>query len=100
MSYNIGGTGVVEVIGRSRTLSFAGNTYLTTSAQTLLSSTSVIEAMYRLAGANMNGAAVSVGPTPAGIYNALFDSSTNTATFQTQFYDGTFTKVIFVKLQQ
>ena len=48
----------------------------------------------------MNGAAISGGDTPAGIYNAVFDSSNNTATFQTQFYDGSFTKVVFVKLQQ
>ena len=99
ITYNISGSGTVDVIGRSRTLSFAASAYLSTTAQTLVSSASVIEVMYRLAGANMNGQSVG-GTTPAGIYNATFDSSTNTATFQTQFYDNQFTKVIFVKLQQ
>ncbi|NCW86758.1 MAG: hypothetical protein EBV69_11980, partial [Oxalobacteraceae bacterium] len=47
----------------------------------------------------MNGAAVNPS-TSAGIYNASYDSATDTATFQTQFYDGQYTKVVFVKLQK
>ena len=35
ISYVISGSGTVEVVGRSRTLNFAANAYLTTTAQTL-----------------------------------------------------------------
>jgi fibronectin-binding autotransporter adhesin len=99
ISYVISGTGTVEVVARQRVLSFSGNSYLLTTAQTLLENSTVAEIYGRITGGNMNGQSVS-GSTPAGAYNGETFSQTNTLTGQLQFFDGSFTKVVFVKFQQ
>ena len=93
---NISGLGDVQVIGASKTLF---SSFLTTTAQNIASNTTVAEVLYRLSGARENGTTVP-GQLEAGIYNKSFDPLTNTATFQVQLYDGTYTKAVFVKLTQ
>jgi autotransporter-associated beta strand protein len=99
--YNISGSGHVVVLGAKTNLF---NGFLTTSAQTMATNTTVAEVLARLSGAQQSGAAVTYD-TQAGIYFKRFDPATNTATFQVQFYydnnlPGDYTKVVFVKLQQ
>ena len=94
----ISGTGAVQVIGASGTL---WSNFLTTTAQTIATNTTVAEVLYRLSGARENGQAVNNGGTyTAGIYAKTFDPLTNTANFQVQAYDGTYTKFVYVKLLQ
>lgn len=96
---NISGTGNLQVTGGKTGLLSA---YLTTTPQLLASNATVAEVLYRLSGGRMNGVEVTagVGPREAGVYAKNFDPLTNTATFQTQFYDTVYTKAVFVKLTQ
>jgi autotransporter-associated beta strand protein len=88
----------VQVIGAQGDLSSA---FLNTTAQTVATNTTVAEVMYRLTGGRQNGQTVLGGGTQeAGVYFKSFDPLTNTATMQVQQYDGTYTKVVFIKLVQ
>ncbi len=98
IGYDISGTGSLEVVGGEYTL-FSG--FMTTSAQTIASNTTVAEVLARLSGARQNGQSIHSGATQeAGIYNTNYDAATNTGTFQVQQYDTSYTKTLFVTLAQ
>ncbi|MBX3668250.1 MAG: filamentous hemagglutinin N-terminal domain-containing protein, partial [Rhodocyclaceae bacterium] len=100
--FAISGHGNVNVYGEQETL-YSG--FLTTTATTIASNTTVAEVLQRLSGARQNGVNVSGGSTAqAGIYVTQFNPLTNTATLQVQEYNSVsspaFTKTVFVKLSQ
>ena len=96
LSLPLTGSGTIEVRGAYRPL-FSPQP--TTTAQTVASNTPVAEVMPRLAGGQLNGAAVP-GTKDAAAYQVAFDPVTNVGRFQLQSYDGTYVKTVFVRLVQ
>jgi len=122
----ISGTGNVLITGGESALFGDANAvnldgFLTTTAQTIATNTTVSEVLERLSSGRMNGASVNdvdyfnTPPAPnhaytdnsilAGVYNKSYDASTNEGVFQVKMYldagtSNQYTKVVFAKLTQ
>lgn len=92
----ISGGGGVEIKGASGAYY---NTFLTGTAQTIATNTSVLEVLTRITGGMQQGNAIT-GSQVAGTYHKSYNAATNTATFQFQQFDGQFTKCVFVALSK
>jgi autotransporter-associated beta strand protein len=94
----ISGAGGVEIKGAS------GNYYkvfLTGTAATIATNSSVLEVLTRITGGLMDGQQViGGGSLTAGAYVKSYDAATNSASLQFQQYDGQYTKVVFALLSQ
>ena len=88
------GAGTIEVQGAYRTLF---NSYLTTTAQTVATNTTVAEIMRRVTGGQFGGANIA---GEAAVYQATFDPVANVGRFQVQNWDGQYVKTVFVRLVQ
>jgi autotransporter-associated beta strand protein len=94
----ISGAGGVEIKGMSGAYY---NSFLTSTATTMVSSASVLEVLTRITGGLQDGANVASGLTRvAGVYVKSYNASANTATLQFQQYDGVYTKCVFAALSQ
>ncbi|MFN5217377.1 MAG: beta strand repeat-containing protein, partial [Sphingomonadales bacterium] len=94
----ISGAGGVEIKGMSGAYY---NSFLTSTATTMVSNSSVLEVLTRITGGLQDGANVASGATrAAGAYVKSYDASANTATLQFQQYDGVYTKCVFATLTQ
>ena len=91
----ISGTGALQANGGA-TLALAS--YLSTTAQTVATDTTVQAFLNRLTGARHNGSYI--GATAGLIGSPVYDAASNTATFRVEQFDGTYTKVVWVKLTQ
>ncbi|MGO4819175.1 beta strand repeat-containing protein [Flavobacterium sp. W22_SRS_FP1] len=97
----ISGDGGVEIKGMSgRYL----NTWLTGTPTLFATNTTVLEALTRITGGLMGGAAIGGGSAACGAYQKSYTASANTGTLQLQVYNGVsptfYTKCVFVKLTQ
>jgi autotransporter-associated beta strand protein len=94
----ISGDGGVEIKGAS------GNYYssfLTGTAATIASNSSVLEILTRITGGLMDGLQVASGNSQVtGAYAKSYNAATNTASLQFQQFDGQYTKVVFAVLSQ
>jgi autotransporter-associated beta strand protein len=94
----ISGAGGVEIKGMSGAYY---NSFLTSTATTMVSNSSVLEVLTRITGGLQDGANVASGATrAAGAYVKSYNASANTATLQFQQYDGVYTKCVFAALSQ
>jgi autotransporter-associated beta strand protein len=94
----ISGAGGVEIKGMSGAYY---NSFLTSTATTMVSNSSVLEVLTRITGGLQAGANVASGATrAAGVYVKSYNASANTATLQFQQYDGVYTKCVFATLTQ
>ena len=91
----ISGAGGVEVKGASGNYY---NSFLTGTAATMATNSTVLEVLTRITGGLQSGAAVA--NKTAGAYIKSYHAATNTATLQFQQFDGSYTKCVFVQLTQ
>ncbi len=94
----ISGDGGVEIKGASGNYY---NSFLTGTAATMITSSSVLEVLTRITGGLMDGQQViGGGSLMAGAYVKSYDAATNIASLQFQQYDGQYTKCVFALLSQ
>ncbi|KHJ37930.1 autotransporter-associated beta strand repeat [Pedobacter glucosidilyticus] len=92
----ISGAGSVEIKGASGAYY---NSFLTGTAATIATNSTVLEVLTRITGGMQQGSAIT-GSQVAGTYHKAYNAANNTATFQFQQFDGMFTKCVFVQLIQ
>jgi autotransporter-associated beta strand protein len=92
----ISGAGGVEIKGASGAYY---NSYLTSTAATIVMNCSVLEVLTRITGGMQQGAAIT-GQKTAGVYMKSYNASNNIASLQLQNFEGTLTKCVFVELTQ
>ncbi|MFM9001123.1 MAG: beta strand repeat-containing protein, partial [Verrucomicrobiota bacterium] len=97
LSLPLSGTGTVEVMGAYRPLF---SSYLTTTAQTVASNTTVAEVLRRITGGQLGGSSITSAPSNAAAYQVAFDPVANVGRFQLQFWDTSYVKTVFVRLVQ
>lgn len=94
----ISGAGGLEIKGMSGAYY---NSFLTGTATTMVSNSSVLEVLTRITGGLQAGFSVNAGGTAAAAaYLKSYNAATNTATLQFQQYDGVYTKCVFATLSQ
>jgi len=92
----ISGAGGVEIKGASGAFY---NSFLTGTAATIATNSTVLEVMTRITGGMQQGTAVP-GSLASGAYQKVYNAANNTATLQFQQFEGTFTKCVFAQLTQ
>jgi autotransporter-associated beta strand protein len=94
----ISGAGGVEIKGASGNYY---NVFLTGTAATIATNSSVLEVLTRITGGLMDGQQVLGGGTQGtGAYVKSYNAATNSASLQFQQFDGVYTKVVFAVLSQ
>jgi autotransporter-associated beta strand protein len=94
----ISGAGGVEIKGASGSYY---NTFLTGTAATIDTNSTVLEVLTRITGGLMDGLhVISGGTLNAAAYVKSYNAATNSATLQFQQYDGVYTKSVFAQLTQ
>jgi autotransporter-associated beta strand protein len=93
----ISGSGVVEILGNAKGYN---SSPLTASWTTLVSNAKVEEVLERISGANMLGSWAYAGNNDGAAYLKTYHGASQTARFQVQYFNGSVTRGVFVKLRQ